>query len=318
MIKVAIIGVGHWGPNLLRNFLKHSAVDKVYCYDTDKKKMESVHQKYPMVETVAHYHDILNNSSIDVVVVATPVTSHFDLAKQALQHGKHVLVEKPLTSTPDDGVTLVNLARDKELKLMVDHISVYNGAIRKIKEIIDSGELGEIMYFDAARTSQGLTRSDVNVMWDLAIHDLSILDFLLVIKPKAVSAVGISHFNELEDIAYMTLFFDNDCIAHVHVNWLSPIKVRKILICGTKKMIVFDDIEASSKIKVYNKSGTGAVDAPEYDTTEPLASVTNEFVHAIEKDRKPLTNGDVGLKIVEMLAAAERSIKNSGAVVELK
>jgi predicted dehydrogenase len=332
-MKVAIIGVGHWGPHLLRNFSNHQSVDGIYCYDTDKKKMDDACKKYAEVKTVTHYDDILNNQAVIAVVVATPVTTHFEIAKQAFQYGKHVLVEKPLTSSLDHGTTLVNIARENNCVLMVDHISVYHGAIRKIKEIIDTGEIGNIMYITTVRTSQGLVRSDTNVVWDLAIHDLAIVDYLLPTKPNAVSATGTSNITQHEDLASITLFFDTTCIVHCHVTWLSPIKVRRLTIGGTRKTIIFDDTETTAKIKVYSNNFESPVqkttlqnhqhtqlnsyDSPQYDTTEPLSLVTDEFIQSIENRRTPLTDGEAGLKIVKILTAADKSMKKRGANVEL-
>jgi len=333
-MNAAVIGVGYWGPNLVRNFSKHPTIKKVYCHDVDGERLSYVCREYPTVEAVSNYTQILNNPTIESVVIATPVGSHFELAEAALQKDKHVLVEKPLTSNSDDAKKLVELALKKKLVLMVDHIFVYHGAVKMMKEIIDSGEIGEVMYFDAVRINLGLFQHDVNVIWDLATHDLSIMNYLLQKKPIAVSAVGVNHFNTLEDIAYITLFFSNSCIAHIHVNWLAPVKVRRILIGGTQKMIVFDDMETVEKIRVYDKGvdvttkegiyktliqyRTGDMYAPKYDTTEPLAMLTNEFISAIEQKSEPITNGDAGLEIVKILEAAEKSIKNKGAIIELR
>ena len=323
MVKIAIIGIGNWGQNLVRNFLKHPAVDKVYCYDVDRKRLASVQREFPRIETVIDFQKILNNSLIDAAVIATPVSSHFELAQQVLESNKHVLVEKPLTSNEHEATILINLARKKRLKLMVDHVSVYHGAIKKIKRIIGSGAVGKIMYLEATRTSQGLNQSGINVIWDLAIHDLSILDYLFKERPKAISAVGMAHFSKLEDIAHIILFFNRNWLAHLHVNWLSPIKVRRILIGGTKKTVVFDDTKPSEKITIYDQSYVKSlrpknkVFYPKYDNAEPLASVTNEFIKAIQQNHEPLTNGANGLKIIKILTAAEKSMKRRGAIVEL-
>ncbi len=332
-MNVAVIGVGYWGPNLVRNFLRQASVDKVYCFDIDNKRLSYVSKEYPMVKNVASYDEILSNTMIEAVAVSTPVATHYDLAKRALEQGKHVLIEKPLTANIEQAEELVALARERRLKLMVDHIFVYNGAIRKIKEIIDSGEIGDIMYFDAVRINLGLFQHDVNVIWDLATHDLSIMDYLYCEKPKAVSAVGRGHFNKFEDIAYLTLLFENDCIAHFHVNWLAPVKVRTILIGGSQKMIVYNEMETTEKIKIYDKgvkvSGregvyktliqyrTGDVYVPKFDTVEPLANVVAEFITSIEEDRTPLTDGYSGLSVVKVLATAQESMKNNGVVLDL-
>jgi len=332
-MNVAVVGVGYWGPNLVRNFFNHSAVDKLYCFDVNKDQTKKICERYPGVECVDSYNEILRNENISGVVLATPVATHFPLARQALEHNKNVFVEKPLTSNTAEAQMLVELARKKSLVLMVDHIFVYNGAVRKIKELIDVGEVGEIMYFDAVRINLGLFQKDVNVLWDLAPHDLSIMDYLLKEKPRAVAAVGQSHYTELEDIVYLTLFFDNHCIAHIHVSWLAPIKVRRVIIGGTKKMILLDDGEPVEKIRIYDKGiettakegasetliqyRSGGVSSPKYDTTEPLARVVDEFIRAIEKKADPLSDGVAGLNIVKILEAAEESIRGKGKIIEL-
>ncbi len=332
-MQVAVIGIGYWGPNLVRNFAKHPSVNKVFCYDIDEKRISEVCKEFPNVTAASDYEEILNNSAIDAVALATPVATHFELAQQALEHGKHTFIEKPFTSSVQDAKSLINLAQKKGLKLMVDHIFAYNGAIRRIKEIIDSGEIGEIMYFDAVRINLGMFQHDVNVVWDLAPHDLSIMSYLLAERPRAVTAVGISHFSTFEDIAYLTLLFNQNCIAHLHVNWLSPVKVRTIIIGGTNKMICFNDMEATEKIKIYNKGvdvttregiyktliqyRTGDVHIPQFDTSEPLAEAVADFIDSIEKNRSPITDGNAGLSVVEILEAAQKSIKADGAVVQL-
>lgn len=332
-MNIAVIGVGYWGPNLVRNFFNNKRIEKVFCCDPDKSRLNYIRKQFPTVEITSDYREINNNPAIDAVVLSTPVSTHFSLAKEALEHNKHVFVEKPLTSNSKDAEILIKIAQKRKLKLMVDHIFVYNGAIRKIKGIIDSGEIGEVMYFDAVRINLGLFQHDVNVIWDLAIHDLSIMDYLLPAKPRAVSAVGVGHYNKLENVSYLILFFDNSCIGHIHVNWLAPVKIRRILIGGNKKMIVFDDVESVEKIRIYDKGvdittkegmyqtliqyRTGDMYAPQFDTTEPLAIITNEFIEAIEKDTEPLTNGAAGLRMVRILESAEKSIKNNGAIVEL-
>ncbi len=332
-MNIAVIGIGYWGPNLVRNLVKNSSVNKVYCYDTDKQRLSSVCKEFITVITASNYEQILNDPAVDAVMLSTPVATHFDLAKQALEHGKHVFIEKPITASVGQAEELIDIAQERHLKLMVDHIFVYNGAVRKIKEIIDSGEIGEIMYFDAVRINLGLFQHDVNVIWDLATHDLSIMDYLYCKKPKAVSAIGKGHFHQLEDIAYLTLLFENDCIAHLHVNWLAPVKVRTILIGGTQKMIVYDEMEVMEKIKVYDKGvevtsregvyktlieyRRGDLYIPKFNTGEPLANVIAEFIDSIKTDRTPLTDGNVGLTVVKILEAAQKSMDNNGAIVEL-
>lgn len=333
-MKIAVIGVGYWGPNLVRNLLNNKSVSEVYCFDIDAKRLHNIQQHYPTVKVVDSYEDILNNPKINGVCIATPTSTHFPLAKLAIEHNKHVLVEKPFTVTVREAETLIDLAQKKGLNLTVDHIFMYNGAVRKIKEIIESGEIGKILYFDAVRVNLGLFQHDVNVIYDLATHDISIMLYLLNKKPRGVSAIGVGHYNTIEDIAYLTLFFDDNCIAHFHVNWLAPVKIRRILIGGSQKMIVYDDMETVEKIKVYDKGveiktkegiyktlieyRTGDMYAPKFDTTEPLALLIKEFTDAIKDGAEPLSNGKTGLEVIKILSAAQKSLKNNGCIVELK
>uniref|UniRef100_A0A7V3RG18 Gfo/Idh/MocA family oxidoreductase n=1 Tax=candidate division WOR-3 bacterium TaxID=2052148 RepID=A0A7V3RG18_UNCW3 len=332
-MKIAVVGVGYWGPNLVRNLLNNKSVSEVYCFDIDPKRLHNIQQQFPVVKIVDSYDEILENKKINGVCIATPASTHYPLAKMALEANKHVFIEKPFTTTLKDAETLIESAQKKGLKLIVDHIFMYNGAVRKIKELIENDEIGNILYFDAVRVNLGLFQHDVNVLWDLASHDISIMLYLLNKKPKAVSAIGVGHYNTIEDIAYLTLFFDDSCIAHFHVNWLAPVKVRRTLIGGSKKMIVYDDLEPVEKIKVYDKGveiktkegiyktliqyRTGDMYAPKFDTTEPLSIIINEFVDAIKNGTEPLSNGHVGFEVVKILTAAERSIKNKGGIVEL-
>ncbi|MGQ9816768.1 MAG: Gfo/Idh/MocA family protein, partial [bacterium] len=328
-----VIGVGYWGPNLVRNFLNNKEVSEVYCFDIDAKRLNNIYQQFPLVKLVDSYEDILKNSKINGVCIATPASTHFSLAKMALEHNKHILVEKPFTVNIKQAETLIELSEQKKLKMVVDHIFMYNGAVKKIKEIIDSGEIGNILYFDAVRVNLGLFQHDVNVLWDLATHDISIMLYLINKKPKAVSAIGVGHYNTTEDIAYLTIFFDNNCIAHFHVNWLAPVKVRRILIGGSQKMILYDDMENIEKIKVYDKGvdirtkegiyktliqyRTGDMYAPKFDTTEPLRLLVREFIDAMKNRTEPLSNGKIGLEVVKILSAAQKSLKHDGRIVNL-
>jgi len=333
-MKIAVVGIGYWGPNLVRNFLNNGRVHKVYCCDQDKTRLDLIRKQFPIVEVVSDYNEVLQNNSIDAVVLATPVSTHFPLAKKALEAGKHVFVEKPITASSREAEQLIEIAKRKKLILMVDHIFIFNGAVAKIHDIIDSGEIGKILYFDAVRINLGLFQHDVNVLWDLAIHDLSIMNHLLDEKPKAVSAVGINHFNTIEDMSYLTLFFESNCIAHLHVNWLAPVKIRRILIGGTKKMIVYDEMETVEKIRVYDKGveiktkegiyktliqyRTGDMYAPSFDNTEALTLITQEFIRRIhDQESIDCCDGSEGLCIVQILEAAEKSIKNKGKIIEL-
>ncbi len=333
-MKIAVVGVGYWGPNLVRNLLNNKNVSEVYCFDIDAKRLHNIQRLFPTAKIVDNYEDILKNPKISGVCIATPASTHFPLAKMAIEYDKHILVEKPFTVTVREAETLIELAQKKRLKLAIDHIFMYNGAVRKIKELIETGEVGMILYFDAVRVNLGLFQHDVNVLYDLATHDISIMLYLLNKSPKAVSAIGVGHYNTIEDIAYLTLFFDDNCIAHFHVNWLAPVKVRRILIGGSQKMIVYDDLEVVEKIKVYDKGvevktkegiyktlieyRTGDMYAPKFDTTEPLSSLINEFIDAIKNGTEPLSNGKIGLEVMRILNAAQKSLKNNGCVVELK
>ncbi len=333
-MKIAVVGIGYWGPNLVRNFLNNDKVEKVFCCDVDPGRLEFIKKQFPTVEVSDSYDNVLKNIAVDAVIISTPVSSHYPMAKAALEHGKHVLIEKPMTSNSQDAKTLYDLASKKNLVLMVNHIFVYNGAVRKIKELIKAGEIGNIMYYDAVRINLGLFQHDVNVIWDLAIHDLSIMEYLLPEKPVSVSAVGIGHYdNRIENISYLTLFFKSNCIGHIHVNWLAPVKIRRILIGGDKKMIVFDDVEPVEKIRVYDKGvsattqegiyqtliqyRTGDMYAPKFDTTESLESVVSEFIRSIQNHSQPLTNGAEGIRMIRLLEAAEKSLKNQGCIVDL-
>lgn len=327
-MKIAVVGVGYWGPNLVRNFLKNPEVTEVICYDVDASRYDRLRGEFPSVRFSPNLDGLMTDRTVAAVALATPVATHFPLAEQALRNGKHVFLEKPMTASVKDAEALIDLAAANDRRLMVDHIFVYHPAVRKIKDLIASGEIGNVLYFDGVRINLGLFQHDVNVLWDLAIHDLSILDFLVDEKPRRVSAVGMSHYGKHEDIAYLSLFYDNNCLAHLHVNWLAPVKMRRIVIGGTKKMIVFDDVEPVEKIRVYDKGvevtsqdglydaliqyRTGDMYAPRFETSEALLAATNDFVTAIKHGRFPLADGGAGLRMVRILAAAERSMKNHG------
>jgi predicted dehydrogenase len=333
-MRIGIIGLGYWGPNLVRNFLANKNVGSVVCCDLNPKRLESVKQRFPSVETVSDYKAVLKNPAVTAVAVVTPVSTHYRLANEALEAGKHVLVEKPITDSVEDACALVNLAEQKKLTLMVDHTFIYTGAVRKIKELVQSGELGDIFYFDSVRINLGLFQHDINVLWDLAPHDISIMDYVVAQKPESVSVVGARHFNNVEDMAYLTVNFANNLIAHFHVNWLSPVKVRRILIGGSKKMIVYDDMDPSEKVKVYNKGidvqseemihnvlvqyRMGDMYAPNLDQTEALTLLCSDFIESIIKGKKPWSDGVAGLNVVKILEAGQRSLKNGGALVRIE
>jgi predicted dehydrogenase len=333
-MKAAVIGVGYWGPNLIRNFLAHDEINSVVACDRDEARLAKMAKTFPGIETASDYEEVVTRSDIDIVVIATPVSSHYPIAKLAIGSGKHCFIEKPITASVAEAEELIALAEKNGVTLFVDHTFIYTGAVRKIKEIVSSGRIGDIYYFDSVRVNLGLFQHDVNVIWDLAPHDLSIMDYLLEKKPVAVSAIGSCHVgNGLEDIAYLTLTFENDLIAHFHVNWLAPVKIRKTLIGGTKSMVVFDDTEASEKIKIYDKGidvttregvyntlvqyRTGDMISPKLDQQEALAVGTRHFLDCIRDGSRPMTDGQAGLNVVRILEASEVSIKNQGRLVPL-
>lgn len=336
-ISIGIIGCGYWGPNLMRNFAENEAAQLRWICDLDKVRLAAMGRRYPGVRTTADYQELIADPQLDAVAVVTPVATHFQIAKEALNAGKHVLVEKPLTSTAREAEELIDLAEPSGRTLMVDHTFVYTGAVRKMKEIVASGELGELLYFDSVRINLGLFQRDINVLWDLAPHDLSIMDYLIQRQPDAVSAIGSSHIEPgIENIAYLMLHFPDDFIAHFHFNWLAPVKIRRTLIAGSRKMILYDDIEPTEKVRVYDKGvttnrigdreadyqtlvsyRTGDVWAPKLDSTEALHYVVAEFLDSIRGGRKPLTDGEAGLRVVRLLEAAQQSIKNGGKQIKL-
>jgi predicted dehydrogenase len=337
MINVGVIGCGYWGPNLIRNFVVCPDTELLWACDKDEKQLEKVTGPYPGVDRTVDFGDILADERVDAIAVATPVHTHFPIAKACLENGKHVLVEKPLTSNVEEGEELVRFARKKGLQLMSDHTFCYAGAVRKMKEIVDSGILGELFYFDSVRVNLGLFQRDINVIWDLAPHDLSILDFILDDKPVSVSAHGVCHAeNNLENVAYVSLRYSNAFISHFHLNWLSPVKIRKTIIGGSEKMLVWNDLDPAEKIKIYDKGivvrqgaqeernrllvsyRSGDMHAPQLDHTEALSLVVREFASCIEEGRPALTDGEAGLRVLRVLEAAERSVKADGANVRIQ
>lgn len=332
-MQAAIVGIGYWGPNLVRNFLGNSHITKVHTYDLNKSRLAMIKKRFPEINIAENYEDIFTSKEIEIVVVATPVDKHYEIAKKALQAGKHIWVEKPYTSTSEQAKELNSIAEEKGLTIFVDHTFIYTGAVRKMKDLADSNELGDILYFDSVRINLGLFQSDVNVIWDLAPHDLSIMFYVLNKKPVSVSANGIANFYGHENVAHISVYFENNCFAHFHVNWTSPVKIRRMIAGGTKKMLVFDDMENSEKIKVYDsgiemkeKEGIynalvqyriGDMYSPKLIATEALTLGVEEFMKSILEKRKPLTNGDDGFKVVQILEAAEKSIKEKGKLISI-
>ena len=335
MITVGVIGYGYWGPNLVRNFADVPGGQVGFVADMRAERLSQVRGRYPAVRVSPDYRELINDPAVDAVAIATPVSSHFDLAMAALRAGKHVLVEKPMTATVDQSLALIDEADRRGLVLMVDHTFVYTSAVKKIRELTQGGDLGEIYYYDSVRINLGLFQHDVNVLWDLAVHDLSIMDYVLAKTPVSVSATGLAHVaGQPENIAYMTMFFDDRLIAHVHVNWLAPVKVRRTLLGGSRRMIVFDDLEVSEKIKVYDRGisvnpspenvyqmligyRAGDMWAPQLPLAEALQTEARHFIECIEQRTTPTTDGHAGLRVVRLLEAATQSMNQHGALVPL-
>ena len=336
MIGIGVIGYGYWGPNLVRNFVESARSRVVMVSDLAPRRLALVGARYPAMKTTTDARELIQSPEVDAVVIATPVGTHFDMAMEALAAGKHVLVEKPMASSVEQAVRLIEQAEKFRRVLMVDHTFVYTSAVRKIRDVIAAGELGEPHYYDSVRVNLGLFQHDVNVIWDLAVHDLSILHAVFPIQPWGVSATGMGHVaGESENIAYMTLFYPGNFLAHIHVNWLAPVKVRRTMICGSRRMIIYDDTEASEKVKIYDKginvaSGeddsyrlrinyrAGDMWAPNLDNTEALMLEVNEFIDCVETGRRPLTDGVAGLAVVRIAEGGTKSMANHGQMVELR
>ncbi len=335
MVNIGIIGLGYWGPNLVRNFNQAKGATVKCVADLDENRLAKIKTLYPTVDTVHNADEVIQRADIDAVVLATPIVTHYELAKKALLSGKHVLVEKPLATSRAEVLELIELASARNLVIMVDHTFLYTGAVRKIRSLIDSGEIGDLQYFDSTRINLGLFNPNWSVIWDLAVHDLSIFDYISNgKKPNAISATGVSHTNRpIENIAYITLFFDDSTIAHITSSWVSPMKVRKTMIGGSKKMVIYDDVEPTEKIKVYDSGFTistpeemhkwlvdyrfGDIHIPKLEQTEALLGVANDFVSAISNGTTPVSDYNSGLNVVTMLEAAHNSIKAQGALQKL-
>ena len=333
MIRLGVIGYGYWGPQIVRNFHNLETSQVTTVCDKNPKALRRVQQAYPEIEVSHDITHVLQSTNNDAVAIVTPVCSHYELAKAALENGKHVFVEKPFTCKASHAEELIELAERKNLKIMVDHTFLFTGAVKKIRQLINDGTLGELYYYDSVRVNLGLFQHDVNVLWDLAPHDLSIMDHLIKEKPEAVVATGETHLNGAADVAFMTVYFPRKIIAHINVNWLSPVKVRTTLIGGEKKMLVWNDLEADEKIKVYDKgvqvtSGEGVYEllvsyrsgdmwAPKIERIEALQNETAYFAECVITNKKPINDGEAGLRVVRMLEAADKSLKEKGKIVSL-
>ena len=335
MIKIGLVGYGYWGINLLRNFMNTKNATVAMVCDPRPERLAIAQKNYPQVAVTHDFEDLLKNPQIDAVVLATPVFSHYPLAKKALLAGKHVLVEKPFTASVAQAEELIELAAQRKLTIMIDHTFLYTGSVQKIKALCDAGEIGKLQYFDSTRINLGLFQTDVNVIWDLAPHDISILFHLFDEKPISVSATGKAHaINKIENIAYLTLHYQSDFIAHFSCSWISPLKVRRILIGGDQRMVIYDDVEPTEKIKIYDTTyqlnnteeekhkmlidyRVGDIYLPKVPQKEALAEMAADFVNAISTNQKPLVDGQKGLEVVRVLEAAEASIKQNGKEIRL-
>ena len=333
MVKFGVIGYGYWGPNVVRNLDRLETAEVVAVCDKSPAARKKIAKAYPDVLVTDDSAELMSSPDIDAIAVVTPVWTHYELAKAALLNGKHIFVEKPFTSNAAQAQELIELAAQRNLKIMVDHTFLFTGAVTKIKQLLDDGSLGKLYYYDSTRVNLGLFQHDVNVVWDLAPHDLSIIDHLIQQTPEAISATGQTHLNGHEDVAYITVYFPDKVIAHINVNWLSPVKVRTTLIGGEKKMLVWNDLEADEKIKVYDKGvhvtsreglynllvnyRSGDMWAPQIEQVEALTRELAYFVDCIAKDETPVNDGEAGLRVVRMLEAANESIRKRGEVVYL-
>jgi predicted dehydrogenase len=333
LIKFGVVGYGYWGPNVVRNLDRLDETKVVAVCDKSPAAQRKVAKAYPDVRVTDDPAELMSSPDIDAIAVVTPVWTHYELAKAALQNGKHVFVEKPFTSNAAQAQELIELAARKNLKIMVDHTFLFTGAVQKIKQLLQDNALGKLYYYDSTRVNLGLFQHDVNVVWDLAPHDLSIIDHLIQRTPEAISATGQTHLNGHEDVAFLTLYFPDKIIAHINVNWLSPVKVRTTLIGGEKKMLVWNDLEADEKIKIYDKGvnitsreglynllvhyRSGDMWAPQIEQIEALNRELSYFVECIANDKTPVNDGEAGLRVVRMLEAANASISKRGELVYL-
>jgi predicted dehydrogenase len=333
MLRFGVIGYGYWGPNIVRNLRSLEGCQVVGICDQSPAARKRIQSANPGIPVYSDHNELVSSPDVDVIAVITPVWTHFEVAQAALENGKHVFVEKPFTSSVSLAEELINLAEQKNLKIMVDHTFLFTGAVRKIRKLLDEGVLGKLYYYDSTRVNLGLFQHDCNVIWDLAPHDLSIMNHLLSADAEAISATGQKHLNGHEDIAFITAYFPEKMIAHINVNWLSPVKVRTTLIGGEKKMLVWNDLEADEKLKIYDKGvdvksqeglynllvsyRSGDMWSPQVEQVEALRLELSYFVDCVCKDEKPFNDGLAGLKVVRMLEAASESVAKRGALVYL-
>jgi predicted dehydrogenase len=333
IVNFGVIGYGYWGPNIVRNLMNLEGSQVLAIAEINAAARTRAQKAYPGIKIVSDASEVISSTEIDAIAVVSPVWTHYELTKTALEHGKHVFVEKPFTSNTAQAEELIGLSLKKNLKIMVDHTFLFTGAVRKICQLLDEGTLGKLYYYDSTRVNLGLFQHDINVLWDLAPHDLSIMDHLLKGSPEAVVATGQGHLNGHEDVAFMTLYFPENVIAHINVNWLSPVKMRTTLIGGEKRMLVWNDLEADEKVKVYDKGvnitsregvyellvsyRSGDMWAPQLEQGEALRLELSYFVDCISSGQEPFNNGCAGLRVVQMLEAASESLSKKGALVYL-
>jgi predicted dehydrogenase len=332
-LRVGVIGYGYWGPNIVRNLFALDSCAVVALCDKNPGALQKARKVYPSLTVTTNPNEVICSPQVDAVAIVTPVWTHYELARTALENGKHVFVEKPFTSTVAQAEELVEMAARRGLQIMVDHTFLFTGAVKKIRELVDNGTLGPLIYFDSSRINLGLFQHDVSVIWDLAPHDLAIMDYVIREKAEAVVATGATHFGSHADMAFLTIYFPNNVLAHVNVNWLSPVKVRTTMIGGRDKMLVWNDLEADEKIRVYDKGVTvtnkegvydllvsyrsGDVWAPKCDSTEALKAELGYFAECVANNRKPFNDGEAGLRVVRILQAADKSLAERGRAIEL-
>ena len=333
MITIGQVGLGYWGPNLLRNFATLAECQVKKCCDMDVRQLENIKRRYPFIELTQDYSELVNDPDIEALVVTTPAPTHYQLVKKALEAGKHVFVEKPITLDIGQAEELIDLAGRRERVLMVGHLLIYHPAVTKLKEYIDGGELGEIRYIYSSRLNLGKIRHDENAMWSFAPHDLSVALYLLGEEPAAASAQGMAYLQpDVEDVVFMMVRFPQGKVSHLHVSWLDPHKVRRITVVGSRKMAVFDDMESAEKLRIYDRGVDnlhyssygefltlrfGDIHIPKIDMKEPLRLECQHFLDCIRNNRRPLSDGLEGLQVLKILDAAERSLKNDGQLVRI-
>jgi predicted dehydrogenase len=335
VVGIAVVGYGYWGPNLARNFAETDGAAMIMCCDSDPRRLAFAQKRFPSLTCSGDFDEALRNPGVNAVAIATPVHTHYELAKRAIRAGKHVLVEKPLTARVDHAEELVALAEKNGVVLMVDHVFIYSPPVMKMKELVAQGKLGKLFFIDSVRINLGIFQRDVNVVWDLAPHDLSIADFLVERPPVSLSAYGGTHAGaDIEDVAYLNLDYGDGLIANFHVNWLSPVKVRQMIIGGSERSVIYNDMDVDEKIKVFDRGidvgedldqrrkalisyRSGDIWSPNLATREPLARMAEHFVSCVKTGSQPISDGKAGLRIVKILDAAQRSIKSQTGRVNI-